>query len=325
MSEASHDMMQRRLHKPIFRHAAAFTLMEVLVSIGILGVGLVAVASLFPTAILLQKQASDEALRQQYIRSADAMLIGKGLSATVLLNFTDEYLNIHADDLDADDDVFETANNPAFDVYPLAYVDDDLSTSNRPGIFPPYNYPDESYLRHWSILDRSFPSIVPDPAKRSVYWVPLFRRGVEASDYINDWRIYVFVMEDHRESIHYDEDDNPDNLACANPWDPEYFPKVYRLPITSVTNNRIQLINQWHGALAIRAGDMVLGDNGLIFRVSAADSNFITVSDEAAYNPTNERPLRAVWFARAEAPGQPSPIRDIRVLSNNVTRMEPLP
>src|SRR5688572_8239180 len=62
-----------RADQPVTR-ARAFTLMEVLIAIGIFAIGMVAVAAVFPTAIFLQKQTITDATSQQVARNAAAVL-----------------------------------------------------------------------------------------------------------------------------------------------------------------------------------------------------------------------------------------------------------
>ena len=58
--------------------AGGFTLIEVLIAIGIFGIGLVAVASIFPVAILLQKQTVQEVESTHFGSNAKAIVAAKG-------------------------------------------------------------------------------------------------------------------------------------------------------------------------------------------------------------------------------------------------------
>lgn len=62
--------------------AGGFTLIEVLIAIGIFGIGLVAVASIFPVAILLQKQTVQEVESTHFGRNTKAIVAAKGFEAS---------------------------------------------------------------------------------------------------------------------------------------------------------------------------------------------------------------------------------------------------
>ncbi len=64
-----------------------FTLTEVLIALGILAIGLVAVASLFPAGLILQREAVNTTIRQSHTRSMDALLTGLNLDNNELLRF----------------------------------------------------------------------------------------------------------------------------------------------------------------------------------------------------------------------------------------------
>lgn len=57
-----------------------FTLAEVLISIGVFAIGMIAVASLFPVGALLQKETADDILGEQSAASARATFQGMGLT-----------------------------------------------------------------------------------------------------------------------------------------------------------------------------------------------------------------------------------------------------
>jgi len=346
-----------------------FTLSEVLVAIGILALGTVAVASLFPTAAFLQKEAVKETLRQNHVRSADAILEGVGLENQTLLNFI-RLIETNPGGYPAYQ-VRAGIADPAFDVFALSEVDlttidamdnPDATAGSQPDMRMGSGLPvgtdfDDSYVygdrdpdpdpdavvQGFSIALRSLPTTTPPNlidgyVNREVFWVPLVRAGLEASEFYPDWNVYAFILQPDsqlRASGEYAIGNYPTNattnfdqntIVCANPDAAAYFPKVFRVPATatgwsSANPNRFTPTENLFGY--VKPGEKVLGDNGVIYRVSQIDpgSGTMILAEDTAYAPVNQRDLGAVWVA--PAPGgidQNSPLADIRLLSNTVVR-----
>lgn len=356
------------------RRRAAFTLSEVLVALGILALGTVAVASLFPTAAFLQKEAVKETLQQNHIRSADAILEGVGIRNTTLLEFL-EYLETQPAGY-APYDVRAGITDRTYDVYALSEIDIDINSTydgaayvaptsnlgstpdmrmgdNTFGEADSYVYDTTRYGQgNMPLSMRSLPTTTPalnnagtpSYVEREVYWVPLVRAGVEASEIFPDWNVYVFILQPDSQLRsnnayamrtdgtipvaypgNYGDFDDPD-IVCANPDFAAYVPKVFRVPAA---------VNGWSDTAPleftpsvnlfgyVKPGEKVLGDNGIIYRVSQIDfgSGKMILSEETDYSPINLRDLGALWVA--PAPGgfnQNSPLADIRLLSNTVVR-----
>lgn len=341
--------------RPRSRGRAGFTLNEVLVALGILSIGITAVAALFPSAILLQKRAVKDALFQQNTRSAEALLKAKGIQAEVLFNFSD---NISGED-SGGTNIFPayTARvgqvaEPELDVYALSEVDtffvsgnpatNNFRTDMRKGSYGPggvnADYETaESLLQDWPEVDRSFPSIETNPADREFFYVPLFRRGPQATPYINDWIVYAFVMqaqpevEDPAAGFKYPNDPAavPDGSICANPFDNEdYFPKVFRVEVTNWVGNNAT-IDVPNVSNILRLGNLVLGDDGEIYRVGEINGNVVTLNVENRQTldtiTLGGTSLTAIWFAmppNSTEANPPSPIRDIRVLSRGTVKLD---
>ena len=62
-----------------------------MLAMGIFVIGFVAVASIFPAAAILQKATVEDAVSQQFVRSATALLEGRQLSTTDLDSGTVDY------------------------------------------------------------------------------------------------------------------------------------------------------------------------------------------------------------------------------------------
>ncbi|NBC10111.1 MAG: prepilin-type N-terminal cleavage/methylation domain-containing protein [Planctomycetes bacterium] len=113
--------------------ARGFTLMEVLVAIGIFAIGLIAVASIFPVAILLQKQTVEEVEATHFGENAKAIVAARGFVAS---------------------DWSSIANSGAGVV------------SKMEGMNP------DDPMDDWSLADRSYNTLEPTDERR-VFWVPL--------------------------------------------------------------------------------------------------------------------------------------------------------
>ncbi|MEO0514611.1 MAG: prepilin-type N-terminal cleavage/methylation domain-containing protein [Planctomycetota bacterium] len=348
-----------------------FTLSEVLVAIGILALGTVAVASLFPTAAFLQKEAVKETLRQNHVRSADAILEGVGLRNQTLLDFTRliETKPAGYPAYDVRNQPGAVIDDPAFDVFALSEVDVTVDSDPDPSVVfldPAFGgaAPDmrmgmieenHSYVYDsasvytdgpFPVAFRSLPSTTPPTGadgyiNREVFWVPLVRAGLEASELYPDWSVYVFVLQPdsqlRRDGVYTLNPADPDygygdfnnaDIVCANPdTAADYFPKVFRVPVAwnSANPNRATPTVNLFGY--VKPGEKVLGDNGVIYRVSqiappgSPDAGTMILAEDTEYSPINQRDLGAVWVA--PAPGglnQNSPLADIRLLSNTVVR-----
>ena len=71
--------MTRTLHHPCFRLACrGFTLAEVLVALAVFALGFVAVAAIFPTAILMQRETVRQVQGEQFADSAEAAVLSRG-------------------------------------------------------------------------------------------------------------------------------------------------------------------------------------------------------------------------------------------------------
>jgi prepilin-type N-terminal cleavage/methylation domain-containing protein len=150
---------------PPRRAAAAssrgFTLLEVMFSILILGIGLVAVAGLFPIAGALQRDTIDQAVGQSLAISVNAFLRGKGVSGTTLNGFI------------VDNAVHDLTNAQL----------DALGLSLRERCFPSNFDGDKDGVYNTSAADD------PTFVARQFYWRPLFRKDTN-----NNWQVFVFIM-----------------------------------------------------------------------------------------------------------------------------------
>lgn len=348
--------------------ARGFTLVEVLIAIGILAIGLIAVASLFPAGLILQREAIQTTQRQSHTRSLDALLTGLNLNNDELLRFS-EVLEDPMGGLLAET-IRDGSNidDLIFDVYAVAEVPTDIQTDSSGFAAPQSSGPDltdpsvssampadEEYRDENSLLAR-FPLTVrclptgtpsagdwdietpavsgsdldPDFSLREIFWVPFVRRGIGASSFVADWNVYAFILQppgDLRDRGAYSFGLYPSlftDEVCANPFDPGYFPKVFRLEVTNVPNDESEATFEvpagTNMAIHVRVGDPMLGDNGTIYTVSRIDGRTVGLNADRNFLPLNRRDLRALWLAPALSIGDAAPVADVRLLSNSVVR-----
>ena len=140
-----------------------FTLLEVMMATAIFAIGMIAVAAIFPSAIMLQKQTIDQFLSEQVAMNVKALLHGRPFLPSRLLSATG-----------ADTDQMVHRFKPG----PSSYVD------------------------MWSMRDRAFPVTSYDSNRATFYWVPLFRDSDPTVDNHN-WQVFVFILkrEDMREYL----------------------------------------------------------------------------------------------------------------------------
>lgn len=145
----------------------AFTLLEVMFAILLLGVGLVAVAGIFPIAGSIQRDTVDQTLAQSVATSAEAVLMEKGITAADLtLSVPNFYL-------------LAAAKIPERDrCYPYFEDADGNGTPNEP-----------SNSRGLD-EDHTFTSAAASSIKRQMYWCPVFYKNTLT----NNWQVFVFVM-----------------------------------------------------------------------------------------------------------------------------------
>ncbi|QNN23931.1 type II secretion system protein [Planctomycetales bacterium ZRK34] len=145
-----------------------FTLLEIMFAIMILGVGLIAVAAIFPVSGAMQKSAFDDVVGQQLVDNIQALVDARGLANEADLS---------------------TANNGNVNFMPSELLDD----TNDPSI-----------TIEWPVSMRCIPSQLdfngnlkynesnedPDFLNRDYYWVPLVRKDLDSLE----WEVYIFVL-----------------------------------------------------------------------------------------------------------------------------------
>lgn|GEM_PF-2464473 len=281
-----------------------FTLLEILLAIGIFAIGFAFVAAMFPAAILLQKQTVDNMKAIQAGHNIESLLYARGILETDL------------------DDATHGMTSTAFNG-----INNNFETDKRVHGLPPEMLKENGNLtRLWTPKDRSFPSNKQEE-QREMYWVPLIQDvdGLSGATQ-RDWRVYVFVLQ-RRPKTNYN------NLAVtasenwANPDDADYFPRVRRLDISPSTSDYSQFDftssgfnndNDGDGVPdQIAVGDQILDCNGNIYSVIEASGNSFRINGQIISTPS---PPTYIWYAPPGLSndglpsGNPSPIKQILIL-----------
>ncbi|MBL4700793.1 MAG: type II secretion system protein [Phycisphaeraceae bacterium] len=298
-------------------HHKGFTLLEVLLAMGIFAIGFVFIAAIFPVAALLQKEAADIVNAQQIKRDLDAIMTS---------------IQIFAD------------NGTTTDVksgLPVAFQTDQQIYPANPDWLDSL-----STNKYWPLGIRSFPSYIsPDTIntpttpliKRKFFTVPLFldtnsAAGVAASGVVAK----VFVM--IRKNASYPKNPtlkSPTNIPlsfttadCANSVNDDYVPKVFKIEATnngtatfkikSATDN-IDRDNNGDPDL-IDQGDIILDNNGNDYTVIEVsdDGQTLTVDTTILTYP---QAITHLWFAYPgeEVTNKPSRKNSPAILITTIT------
>ena len=276
---------------------SAFTFMEVLVTMVIFTVGIVAIAAIFPVAAILQRETIEDVAVQHVRLNALALLEARGIQESQMLD------GLAGRAFDTDERV-----------YPLP-----RQILQSGGTNP----------TRWTLADRSYPSEVPltdtngQYGGRQYFWVPLVRdRDGRDNSFTADyaWEIYVFILRrdsraDYvRQSLNqggtwanFNDNDN----VPANP-----VPGVRSVAVNVVNPNRFEFDRSGFNRDLdqIISGAQVLDAFGRAYSVIRADADgFDTLQTILDYQPTGDdpRPMTpdTIWFVPLGGEGKLNPAR----------------
>ncbi len=128
---------------------SGFSLIEILMSMFILSIGLIAIASVFPVSIYFQQQAFDEIISRQVTASIESELCAKGIREADLLDGGNGLPNMGWVYLGAGPGGYDSNGK----VYPLPGIMFEVTTSPVGGRFVLGD--------RWPITQRCYPTIDP--------------------------------------------------------------------------------------------------------------------------------------------------------------------
>lgn len=261
-----------------------FSLTELMFSILILGLGLIAVAGLFPVAGTMQKATYDDMVALQFADTARSAIETRGFSQVDL--------------------AVGTGFNPANPGDPSAvsglpnYV---LDPGGPLGLVP------EVLSVPWHLVDRCYPSPLGPPNNPnlngvSFIWVPLIKRKPFNAAYpLGEYEIYVFIL---RVSENYRAPS-----GGANSGDPAGFPRVVSTSAQPQANSNVFQVT--NAKTLFDTGDAILDSVGHIYTVIEVQADTVRV-DRVVDTAAN-----AIWHGHRGGLSN-SPTKKIMVFSNSV-------
>ncbi len=263
--------------------------MEILIAIGIFAVGMVAVASIFPGAIALQRESVEEVMSQQAVSNIESLMGAR----------------------------------PFFDEHPDFFYDYDPSLAGFVQIIP------VDLLNTWTQADRSFSSTDPVEDREIYWAPLVQNLGspanpdwrtfvfVMAGDGLNDY--------EKENSLDWANEDDPNYFpgVAAASITSDVVDGFVVLEFNEFNNRQFDEPDQTPAGQAdqIRMGDFFLGDNGVVYRAIAADDSSVTLELRIDAGDLGNRalvPQNYIWYGRPSGPGRTSPTKRILVLTDAV-------
>ncbi len=246
-------MMHLETQPAVRPRAAGFTLVEILISLGLFAIGMIAVASLFPVAALLQRQTAAEVIGEHAAQNAKAIVEAKTLSYTAPTSGL-----IGTGDLGP---YHSLAGKSKTQAVPLSAMQATLLTQK------------------FTFSDRSYPSATPNVADRDLFWVP-FVQNIGDPDNPN-WVMRVFLLEPDGRA-------NYPTGVGANPNDPAFIPKVVSIGCSVTNQTTFALASATHG---LQGGDKVMDNNGTDYTIANVNGANITILGRILLSPDKPNTL----------------------------------
>lgn len=264
-----------------------FSLVEVMIAMGIFAVGFIAVAAMFPAGIILQKQTMSDVESQLVARNAAAMVRAREITFKP---------DGPVGDLPGQVDIRDISGNANGTLQPI------LNNTSATGISQTGNA-SLSLGTRWSLGDRSYPMSQGLVNGRKYYWVPMIRRTKNPAS-AADWVVLVFVLRrDTGSNYSFTPSPGFSNPSFANVNDGPDIPKVVGVDATANGNyfnlgskkNDLYPAGGDNQADQVRPGDWVADNNGVTYQVIEADANGFYVTSNIP--PTVAPATVKVWYA----------------------------
>ncbi len=259
-----------------------FSLVELMFAIAILGIGLIAIASVFPVAGLMQRRTFDTIESMDLERSAVQTLRALKIQKS------------------------KFAYNGGGNIQPLLPAiknqnqSDHWLTLQNSKEYRPVN----RALPTGRLWQPSGGNTVKS-SQASSFWVPLIR-DAESDPNTREWHIALFLLRRQEETTY-------SKSGSANRWankkDPDWVPGVRNVAADRASPKQFTLGSPAEAAF-IESGDPILDNRGIVYTVlrSSADGR-VTVSGQIPLFPNDKDwpKVKTIWYGRAAEGGAPSP------------------
>lgn len=245
---------------PLCRRAAGFSLVEILLSLGIFAIGMTAIVSLFPAAAILQRETTQEVISEMAAQSAASTINAKQLTYEWTgTASTGELMNYYS-----------SAGASGTDAVSIA------------GLF---TAADRSYPT--GVIDLTALTVDEAIADCDMHWVP-FIQDISGDPTNPIWVARLFIVEaDSRANYSGTLPTGTD--ATANGADPATFPRV-----VSEGASATGAVFTTAAALDIEPGDVVMDNNGNSHVVVNVNNTAVEVLYTIAQVPNN---VTTLWYA----------------------------